>query len=202
MTIARPLGHKSRKKMQGLSSQLRETTVEVESSGLCTVLLARPERGNGYTQRMADELDWIFRAANADDAVKVVVLAGQGSRFCVGVDLGGSVDGAAADTMNTGQAERDVGGVASLSVYHCRKPVIAALHGAAIGIGITVALPCDIRIAEGKTDEMWERIADSVLRQRTASLALPLRGAVCLWKRPARIFFRESWGRARRSTFA
>jgi enoyl-CoA hydratase/carnithine racemase len=133
-----------------LSKSLRETAVELESSGLCTVFLARPERGNGYTARMADELDWIFRACNEDDKVKVVVLAGKGPRFCVGADLnpGGLKD--AQETVRAGHADRDLGGVASLSVANCRKPVIVALHGAAVGIGITLSLACDLRIAEGK----------------------------------------------------
>ena len=136
-----------------LSKSLRETAVELESNGLCTVFLARPDRGNGFTARMADELDWVFRAANIDDKVKVVVLAGKGQRFCVGADLG-TVTATEEEPVRPGHGDRDLGGVASLSIANCKKPVIAALHGAAVGIGITMVLPCDLRIAEGERESL------------------------------------------------
>jgi enoyl-CoA hydratase/carnithine racemase len=132
-----------------LSTVLRETSVLVDDAGVCTVLLNRPDRGNGYTNRMADELDWIFKAVNDDTKVKVVVLSGAGKRFCVGADLG-RFSANEEPSLELG-GRRDAGGVASLSIADCRKPVIAALHGAAIGIGITLVLPCDVRIAEEDT---------------------------------------------------
>jgi enoyl-CoA hydratase/carnithine racemase len=132
--------------MKALSTSLRETSVHVEPSGICIVRLNRPLRGNAYTARMADELDWIFRAVNDDNSVKVVILAGTGDRFCVGADLG---EISAVDEVPTREwGQRDLGGVASLAISDCRKVVIAAMHGAAVGIGITMVLPCDIRVVE------------------------------------------------------
>ena len=131
--------------MRSIISRLQETHIEQESNGVLIVTLNRPKRGNAFTARMADELDRIFHLADLDDTVKIVILCGSPDSkfFCAGADLQAAESGQ--DTT------RDLGGIAALSIWHCRKPTIVAIHGAAVGIGITLTLPCDLRIVEEDT---------------------------------------------------
>ncbi|SFP86821.1 Enoyl-CoA hydratase/carnithine racemase [Geodermatophilus dictyosporus] len=125
---------------------------------VATITLSRPERLNAFTAVMAGELAGAAAAADADDAVRVVVVTGEGRAFCAGADLaagsGGLGDrarGAAVDDPagrgTVGGLPRDWGGVASLPFAALRKPVIAAVNGPAVGIGATLTLPMDVRIA-------------------------------------------------------
>ncbi|MTD14030.1 enoyl-CoA hydratase [Nakamurella sp. YIM 132087] len=123
---------------------------------IATITLDRPERRNAFTTTMAAELVAAFTAADADDEVRVVVVTGAGGAFCVGAELrptGGTFDrppdhAAARDTRGTiGGVRRDGGGTVSLAIAAMRKPVIAALNGSAVGVGLTMTLPMDIRIA-------------------------------------------------------
>jgi enoyl-CoA hydratase/carnithine racemase len=115
---------------------------------ILTVTLSRPERLNAFTPRMADELVAAFERADADDAVRVVIVTGEGRGFCAGADLHGG-----GDTFDwrerpfEGDTPRDGGGRVALSIFACRKPVIAAINGPAVGVGVTMTLPMDIRIA-------------------------------------------------------
>lgn len=111
-----------------------------------TVTLNRPDRLNAYTGVMRDELIQLFESADRDDGIRVVVVTGAGRAFCAGADLAGG--GGTFDHANVNLADyRDGGGRVSLSIFRCRKPVIAAINGAAVGVGITMTLPMDIRIA-------------------------------------------------------
>lgn len=130
-----------------------------------TLTLNRPEQLNAFTVTMANELIDAYHRASADDAVGAVVVTGAGKAFCAGMDLsvGGNVFGLN-DKLNPSlpeQAERwdepaivngvrDTGGRVSLAVYDCRKPIIAAINGAAVGIGATMTLPMDVRLASDK----------------------------------------------------
>jgi enoyl-CoA hydratase/carnithine racemase len=128
---------------------LTQTRYEIEK-GIATVTLDRPDQMNALTQTMRKELIEIFRAADQDDLVRVVVVTGAGKAFCAGADL--SSGGSAFDrTVQEGRSvriseHRDGGGQISLAVFRCRKPVIAAINGHAVGVGITMTLPMDIRI--------------------------------------------------------
>ncbi|RPB03394.1 enoyl-CoA hydratase/carnithine racemase [Choiromyces venosus 120613-1] len=110
------------------------------------VTLQRPDRLNAFTLRMADELQTAFTLFTADVRVRAIVLTGSGPRaFCAGVDLNsGILDDPVAKLPGT---HRDEGGQVAMSIYKCHKPVIAAIQGSAVGIGITMTLPCTIRIA-------------------------------------------------------
>ncbi|SDH85204.1 Enoyl-CoA hydratase/carnithine racemase [Actinokineospora alba] len=109
--------------------------------GIATITLNRPAARNGYTIRMANELPEAFAAADADDDVRVVVINANGKDFCVGMDLTeGGDDFTAADWVEP--ASR-----ATRPLSRMNKPVIAAIHGAAVGVGSTLTLPADIRIA-------------------------------------------------------
>ncbi|MBA8826186.1 enoyl-CoA hydratase/carnithine racemase [Saccharopolyspora lacisalsi] len=133
------------------------TEIRYEVSGpIATVTLHRPERLNAFTTTMARELIDAFDAADADDGVRVVVVTGAGRGFCAGADLEGG-----ADTFNAGEdgdprqsvhgeidgVPRDGGGTVSLRIASCRKPVIGAINGPAVGVGVTMTLPMDVRIA-------------------------------------------------------
>jgi enoyl-CoA hydratase/carnithine racemase len=129
--------------------ELTQTRYEIDE-GIATVTLYRPDQMNALTQTMRKELIGIFAAADQDDAVRAVVVKGAGKVFCAGADL--SSGGSAFDrTVQEGRTvsiseHRDGGGQISLAVFKCRKPVIAAINGHAVGVGITMTLPMDIRI--------------------------------------------------------
>ncbi len=116
---------------------------------VATVTLNRPDKLNAFTRRMRDELIEAFASADADDAVRVVIVTGAGRAFCAGADLSGGAstfDYAKRDDAGR-EDHRDGGGRVSLAVYALKKPVIAAINGPAVGVGVTMTLPMDIRIA-------------------------------------------------------
>ena len=119
------------------------------TDGVLTITLHRPERLNAFTTTMKDELVDAFTRGDADDEVRAVVVTGAGRAFCAGADLGAG--GETFDYRRRGgtatEAPRDGGGQVSLRIFECRKPVIAAINGAAVGVGITMTLPMDIRVA-------------------------------------------------------
>jgi 2-(1,2-epoxy-1,2-dihydrophenyl)acetyl-CoA isomerase len=119
------------------------------SEGIATITLNRPEKRNAYTPEMGEEVCDAFTKLRADDAVRVAILTGAGKGFCAGVDL---------DRLKALQAGTSAGKGPSLGedafvtelprqLLAFPKPVIAAINGAAIGVGATMVLPCDIRIA-------------------------------------------------------
>ena len=119
------------------------------ADGVLTITLNRPDRLNAWTPTMGAELIAAFDAADADDAVRAVIVTGAGRGFCAGADLQGG--GATFDwRTREGGGEgipRDGGGRFTLRVFDCTKPVIAAINGPAVGIGATMTLPMDIRLA-------------------------------------------------------
>jgi enoyl-CoA hydratase/carnithine racemase len=135
------------------------------ADGILTLWLSRPESLNAFTVTMADELESAFERASADDDVAAIVVTGEGRAFCAGMDLTseGNVFGLD-ETQRPTMADvsdrfdepaiiegvRDTGGRVSLAVYRCTKPVIAAINGAAVGIGATMTLPMDVRVASEK----------------------------------------------------
>lgn len=138
------------------------TTLRYEvADDILTLTLDRPEQLNAFTVTMAEELIDAFQRASADDDVSAVVVTGNGRAFCAGMDL--SVDGnvfgldeelrptladmADLDDPRIATGVRDTGGRVALAIYDCAKPVIAAINGAAVGIGATMTLPMDVRIA-------------------------------------------------------
>ena len=125
------------------------------ADGVATITLHRPERLNAFTPVMAAELAGAAAAADADADVRVVLVTGAGRAFCAGADLGGGEGtfrdrGGRPDPVPRGTVDgvpRDWGGIASLPFARLRKPVIAAVNGPAVGIGATMTLPMDVRIA-------------------------------------------------------
>ena len=115
--------------------------------GVLTITLHRPEKLNAFTPTMMRELIDAFDRADADDAVRAVIVTGAGRAFCAGADLsggGGTFDNTARDTLET---HRDGGGLVALRIFESKKPIIAAINGPAVGVGITMTLPMDVRLA-------------------------------------------------------
>jgi enoyl-CoA hydratase/carnithine racemase len=116
--------------------------------GVLTITLNRPDRLNAWTSKMGEELISAFDAADADDDVRAVIITGAGRGFCAGADLGGG--GSTFDYRGreaSGPVPRDGGGQFTLRVFESTKPVIAAINGPAVGVGATMTLPMDVRLA-------------------------------------------------------
>jgi enoyl-CoA hydratase/carnithine racemase len=116
--------------------------------GVLTITLNRPERLNAWTPTMQSELIAAFDAADADDAVRAIIVTGAGRGFCAGADLGAGSE--TFDIRRRGgseQVHRDGGGRFTLRVFESLKPVIAAINGPAVGVGATMTLPMDVRLA-------------------------------------------------------
>jgi enoyl-CoA hydratase/carnithine racemase len=127
-------------------------TIRTEiADGVLTITLDRPDRLNAFTHRMRDELIAAFDIADGEDDVRVVIVTGAGRAFCAGADLeaGGSTFDVATRNVHTFEdgSPRDGGGEVSLRIYESTKPVIAAINGPAVGVGITMTLPMDVRLA-------------------------------------------------------
>ena len=121
-----------------------ETLITSIENGIMTIYLNRPHALNAFNEKMMEELILSYKKAEANPNVRVIIVTGNGRAFCAGMDLTGGED-----TFNPEEASedfRDTGGRVSLTVYELKKPVIAAINGPAVGIGITMTLPMDIRI--------------------------------------------------------
>ena len=118
------------------------------SDNVLTITLNRPERLNAFTTTMGDELRAAFDDADADDGVRAVIVTGAGRGFCAGADLErGTETFAKREHEDPDSIPRDGGGRLTLRIFQCTKPVIAAINGPAVGIGATMTLPMDIRLA-------------------------------------------------------
>jgi len=128
-------------------------TLKYEIEGpVLTVTLNRPEKLNAYTAVMGVELADAFHRADEDDDVRVVIVTGAGRGFCAGADISGGAGAFDAKAEGSvafaapGRARQTGGGFVE-AIFNCRKPSIAAINGAAVGVGATLTLPMDIRIA-------------------------------------------------------
>ncbi len=115
---------------------------------ILTITLNRPDRLNAWTPVMGRELIAALDEADADDEVRAVVFTGAGRGYCAGADLaGGGETFDWREREREGEVPRDGGGRLTLRVFECRKPVIAAINGPAVGVGATMTLPMDVRLA-------------------------------------------------------
>ena len=125
-----------------------ETITYEVADRVLTITLNRPKRLNAFTAQMGRDLIDAFDASDADDDVRAVIVTGAEPAFCAGADLGGGGETFDWSDVQTEDAvPRDTGGVVSLRIFASLKPVIAAINGPAVGVGITMTLPMDIRIA-------------------------------------------------------
>jgi enoyl-CoA hydratase/carnithine racemase len=129
---------------------------------ILTLHLNRPEKMNAFTQTMMNELIDVFTKVNGDDEVRAIIVTGSGRAFCAGADLSAGAatfdatknperaarNAGSVDTVNwSDERVRDGGGRVTLAIFACLKPVIAAVNGAAVGVGATMILAMDIRLA-------------------------------------------------------
>ena len=118
------------------------------SNRILTITLNRPERLNAWTQTMCRELIDAFDRADSDDEVRAVIMTGAGRAYCAGADLGAggeTFDARSREAVAGGH--RDNGGQFTLRMFESTKPVIGAINGPAVGVGVTMTLPMDIRLA-------------------------------------------------------
>jgi len=133
-----------------------QTTRYAVDQGIATITLDRPDKLNAYNAQMRLELELLFDETDGDDAVRAVIVTGAGRAFCAGADLssgGDTFDRNAhrgdplREALRVGDVYRDGGGTTTLRMYRSLKPIIGAINGAAVGIGVTMQLPMDIRMA-------------------------------------------------------
>jgi enoyl-CoA hydratase/carnithine racemase len=122
------------------------------SDGILTITLNRPHKLNAVTSTMIRELVDALDRADADDEVRAVIVTGAGRAFCAGADLSRGADTFAREARDDrpGDPHRDGGGLVTLRIFECRKPVIAAINGPAVGFGVTMTLGMDVRLASEK----------------------------------------------------
>lgn len=126
-----------------------ETITTDISDGIMTLTMNRPEMLNAFNHTMMNEMITAIDQADANDDVRAVIVTGAGRGFCAGADLssgGDTFDSDARSDRNSG-LQRDGGGLLTLRIFEMKKPIIAAINGPAVGIGVTMTLPMDIRIA-------------------------------------------------------
>jgi enoyl-CoA hydratase/carnithine racemase len=137
---------------------MKYETIKYEiDNNILTITLNRPDKLNAFTGQMMDELIFAFDSAGKDDEVRVIIVTGEGRGFCAGADLSSGNNTFNRDVRNNkGDQEdhkkdpewiRDGGGKTTLSIFECPKPIIAAINGPAVGVGVTMTLPMDIRLA-------------------------------------------------------
>ncbi|KAF2435438.1 enoyl-CoA hydratase/isomeras-like protein [Tothia fuscella] len=131
--------------------------------------LYRPGRHNAFTYTMTEELEQAFAMFDVDERVKCIIVTGHGKIFCAGADLSSSF-------QKTGEKineHRDGGGRVSMAIYNCRKPTIAAMNGAAVGVGITMCLPMAIRLAPANAKIGFVFARRGLVMEAASSFFLP-----------------------------
>ena len=121
------------------------------ADNIATITLNRPDKLNAFTGTMMYEMIEAFDQVDADDDVRAVIVTGAGRGFCAGADLsasgGETFSSGGSDIQTDAGVPRDGGGMVSLRIFNCTKPVIGAINGAAVGVGVTMTLPMDFRLA-------------------------------------------------------
>ncbi len=146
------------------------------SEGIATITLNRPDKMNAFTGRMMHEIITALDLSDADDNVKAVIFTGAGRAFCAGADLssGGATFSKGGSDIQTKQGvPRDGGGMVSLRIFNSLKPVIGAINGAAVGVGVTMTLPMDIRVASDGAKFGFVFAKRGILPEACSSYFLP-----------------------------
>lgn len=157
---------------------------------ILTITLNRPDHLNAYTEVMGNEIMDALDHAEADDNIRAIIVTGEGRAFCAGMDLGDK-----GNTFNYSQIpedeHRDHGGVLALRIFKLTKPIIAAINGPAVGIGLTMTLPMDIRIASNTAKMGIVFVRRGVVVDACSSWLLPKivgMGQALEWALSGRVF--------------
>ena len=159
-----------------------ETTLYAVQDGIATITLNRPAKLNAYNVRMREELEALFDETDRDDAVRVVIVTGAGRAFCAGADLSSGGDTFDRDAsqgdpvrerLRVGDVYRDGGGTNTLRIFQSLKPVIAAVNGPAVGIGATMQLPMDFRMASTEAKFGFVFVRRGITPEAASSWFLP-----------------------------
>lgn len=158
--------------------------------GVLTITLNRPERLNAFNGQMSAEMMDAFDRADADDDIRAIIVTGEGRGFCAGADLSSGGDTFARSNDDL-EAYRDGGGVLSLRIYALRKPIIAAINGPAVGVGITMTLPMDVRLASTEARMGFVFVRRGMVPEACSSYFLPRlvgMGRASEWTLTGRVF--------------
>ncbi|MEC9345328.1 MAG: crotonase/enoyl-CoA hydratase family protein [Pseudomonadota bacterium] len=147
---------------------------EIEDN-ILTITLNRPDKLNAYTREMGQELLDALDRADADDEVRAIIFTGAGRGYCAGADLsrGGGTFNYAERGYQPDEVVRDGGGILTLRIYQCKKPVIGAINGPSVGVGSTMQLPMDVRIASEKARFGFVFAQRGVVPEACSSYFLP-----------------------------
>ncbi|MET0659545.1 MAG: crotonase/enoyl-CoA hydratase family protein [Steroidobacteraceae bacterium] len=159
-----------------------KTLIYDVSEGVATLTFNRPDKLNAFNLEMAQEFVSVLDRVDADDEVRALIVTGQGRAFCAGADLSSgaktfdAVDAAmrpdgSVDYSN--EAVRDGGGKMTLRIFQCLKPVIAAVNGVAVGVGVTMTLPMDIRLASENAKVGFVFARRGIVPEAASSYFLP-----------------------------
>jgi len=151
------------------------TTRDEQTPSVCILTLNRPEAINSYNMALHDAMVEAIKAADADPSIRVIVITGAGRAFCAGADISEGFGGAGLDNvplMHNG-ISRDAGGVLNLTIFECDTPIIGAINGAAVGIGATMTLAMDLRIASKKSKFAFPFARRGIVFDGAASWFLP-----------------------------
>jgi enoyl-CoA hydratase/carnithine racemase len=144
-----------------------------DDAGVATLTLNRPEAMNAWNGRMAHEIDQALRRCDADDAVRAVVITGAGRAFCAGADLGRGGDSFRPGPAPRADGAEDRAFPERFWPFQMRKPVIAALNGHAIGVGITFPMTCDIRYVAEDAKIQFAFVRRGVIPELASHVIVP-----------------------------
>ncbi len=153
-------------------SQIQYSVIE----NIATITLNRPEKLNAFTNKMLHEIIAAFDLTDEDDSVRAVIVTGAGRAFCAGADLslgGETFSRGGSDVQGVGGVPRDGGGLVSLRIFNSKKPVIGAINGPAVGVGVTMTLPMDIRLASNTSKFGFVFTRRGIVTEACSSWFLP-----------------------------
>jgi enoyl-CoA hydratase/carnithine racemase len=168
-----------------------ETLLYSVADGIATVTLNRPDKLNAFNAVMFREFVEVFDETDRDDDVRAVVVTGAGRAFCAGADVSGGAKTFKTDALEGGAEPRDAGGVVALRIFRSLKPVIGAINGSAVGVGVTMTLPMDVRILADHAKVGFVFASRGITLDGAASWFLPRIvgiGQALEWSLTARLF--------------
>jgi enoyl-CoA hydratase/carnithine racemase len=162
--------------------------------GVLTVRLHRPDRLNAFSPAMQEEILELLDEVDRNDEIRVAIFTGEGRAFCAGADLGAGGGTFDRSSEESAELHRDGGGLVALRLFECRKPLVAAINGPAVGVGVTMTLPMDVRIASERARFGFVFARRGIVPEACSSWFLPRIvgiGQAMEWVATGRIFSAE-----------